>query len=136
MAAMLRYTRDDEEARANGEKFNREPPDGAGKFEFVKAKEPNPECPQCNGDGLGYVHINDTRHLSLPARCLYAGMREGKEGIEAGMHSQGKACDNIARFMVSGEISAHGFLRLDRAAYVHLIDRWTYDAESLRSVEA
>jgi hypothetical protein len=37
---------------------------------------------------------------------------------------------------VSGEISTHGFLRLDRAAYVHLIDRWTYDAESLRSVEA
>ncbi len=37
---------------------------------------------------------------------------------------------------VSGEISAHGFLWLDRAAYVHLIDRWTYDAESLRSVEA
>ncbi|WP_409077085.1 winged helix-turn-helix domain-containing protein [Paraburkholderia sp. FT54] len=40
------------------------------------------------------------------------------------------------RLSVSGEISTHGFLRLDRAAYVHLIDRWTYDAESLRSVEA
>lgn len=41
----------------------------------------------------------------------------------------------ILSFDVSGEISAYGFLRLDRAAYVHLIDRWTYDAESLRSVE-
>jgi hypothetical protein len=44
--------------------------------------------------------------------------------------------ERLGALMVSGEISAHGFLRLDRAAYVHLIDRWTYDAESLRSVEA
>ena len=99
MAAVLRHTRDEERALAKGGKFNREPPDGAGGFGFVKAKEPNPDCPQCHGDGYGYVHINDTRRLSLPARRLYAGMKEGKEGIEAKMHSQEKAWDNIARFI-------------------------------------
>jgi hypothetical protein len=57
-------------------------------------------------------------------------------GGSAATVSGSPAARFFCTFNVSGEISAHGFLRLDRAAYVHLIDRWTYDAESLRSVEA
>jgi phage terminase small subunit len=97
--AMVRHQRDEDKATAAGKRFNREPPDGAGGFGFVKSREPNPSCPQCDGDGIGYVHIHDTRRLSVAARRLYAGMKEGKEGIEAKMHSQEKAWDNIAKFM-------------------------------------
>lgn len=97
--AMVRHQRDEDKANVAGNRFNREPPDGAGGFGYVKNREPNPSCPQCTGDGFGYVHIHDTRRLSPAARRLYAGMKEGKEGIEAKMHSQEKAWDNIAKFI-------------------------------------
>ncbi|MFM0432338.1 terminase small subunit [Paraburkholderia aspalathi] len=99
MREVVRHMRDEEKATETGKKFNREAPDGAGGFGFVKSAAPNPDCPQCHGDGFGYVHIHDTRRLSVAARRLYAGMKEGKEGIEAKMHSQEKAWDNIARFI-------------------------------------
>jgi phage terminase small subunit len=98
-AAMVRYQRDEDKAKTVGRKFHREPPDGAGGFGFVKSREPNPSCPQCSGDGFGYVHIHDTRRLSTAARRLYAGVKEGKEGIEAKIHDQMKAMDNVARFI-------------------------------------
>lgn len=97
--AMVRFQRDEDKAAIAGKRFNREPPDGAGGFGFIKSREPNSKCPQCDGDGIGYVHIHDTRRLSVAARRLYAGMKEGKEGIEAKMHSQEKAMDNIAKFI-------------------------------------
>lgn len=97
--AMVRFQRDEDKATLAGKKFNREPPGGAGGFGFVKSREPNPSCPQCNGDGFGYTHIHDTRRLSPAARRLYAGMKEGKEGVQALMHDQQKAMDNIAKFI-------------------------------------
>ncbi|MFM0226134.1 terminase small subunit [Paraburkholderia dipogonis] len=99
MAAVLRHTRAEEKARAQGERFDREPPDGAGGFGFIKSREPNQACPKCHGDGHGYTHINDTRRLSPAARRLYAGMKEGKEGIQALLHDQKAAMDNIAKFI-------------------------------------
>lgn len=99
LAAVLRHTRAEERARAQGEKYDREPPDGAGGFGFVKSREPNQSCPKCHGDGHGYTHINDTRRLSPAARRLYAGMKEGKEGIQALLHDQKAAMDNIAKFI-------------------------------------
>lgn len=99
MSAVVRHRRDEDRARDAGEKFNREPPDGAGGFGFVKNRAPNPSCPKCDGDGVGYVHIHDTRRASGAARLLYAGMKEGKEGIELKTHDQMKALDSVARHL-------------------------------------
>lgn len=99
MAAVVRYKRDEDKAADTGEKFNREPPDGAGGFGFIRSCAPNPECPKCDGDGHGYVHIHDTRRASAVARLLYAGMKEGKEGIELKTHDQMKALDSVARHL-------------------------------------
>ncbi|CAE6900210.1 terminase small subunit [Paraburkholderia domus] len=99
MREVVRHMRDEEKATENGKKFTREAPDGAGGFGFVKSREPNPSCPKCDGDGHGYTHINDTRRLSPAARRLYAGMKEGKEGIQALLHDQKAAMDNIAKFI-------------------------------------
>lgn len=97
MREVVRHMRDEERATEAGKKFNREPPDGAGGFGFVKNRAPNPSCPKCDGDGVGYVHIHDTRRATAAGRLLYAGMKEGKEGIELKTHDQMKALDSVAR---------------------------------------
>ncbi|MDQ7981898.1 terminase small subunit [Paraburkholderia sp. SARCC-3016] len=99
MAAVVRHRRDEDKARDAGEKFHREPPDGSGGFGFMKSRAPNPDCPKCHGDGHGYVHIHDTRRASAVARLLYAGVKEGKEGIELKTHDQMKALDSVARHL-------------------------------------
>ncbi|MFM0163881.1 terminase small subunit [Paraburkholderia sediminicola] len=97
MREVVRHMRDEEKATEAGKKFHREPPDGAGGFGFVKNHAPDPCCPKCDGDGVGYVHIHDTRRASGAARLLYAGMKEGKEGIELKTHDQMRALDSVAR---------------------------------------
>lgn len=49
---------------------------------FVDSLDPNPDCPKCTGEGRGRVHINDTRDLESKAHKLYAGIKQGRFGIE------------------------------------------------------
>jgi phage terminase small subunit len=62
-------------------------------------RDPNEDCPECSGMGTGRTIIKDTRNLSPGARSLYAGMKEGKDGLQALMHSQEKARDMLAKLL-------------------------------------
>lgn len=53
-------------------------------------RDPNPECPECFGDGHGEVFIHDTRKLSIEQRAQLAGVERSKEGIKV------KALDKVA----------------------------------------
>ena len=72
---------------------------------FDLRKPPNTECPVCAGDGAGRVVISDTSKLSPQARALYAGVKEGKDGIEVKMH------DKVA--MVEKMFRYHGLYEID-----------------------
>jgi phage terminase small subunit len=74
-----------------------EQPDASGGFGYDVNREPNPECPECGGEGRGKIHVNDTRRLRGAARLLYAGVKSGKEGLEVKMQDQAKALENVAR---------------------------------------
>lgn len=70
-------------------KVNQKPkPDCDGGFDFDKTKEPNPDCPECRGDGVGYTHVSDTTRVSPKAKLLYAGIKESQHGIEIKMNDQ------------------------------------------------
>ncbi|HBT7473161.1 TPA: terminase small subunit, partial [Klebsiella pneumoniae] len=43
---------------------------------------PNPECPRCNGDGVGQPFFADTRKLAPDAALAYSGVKLGKNGVE------------------------------------------------------
>jgi phage terminase small subunit len=75
------------------------PLDTKGGIGFDKRREPNEDCPECFGIGVGETVVKDTRHLSPGARSLYAGMKEGKDGLQALMHSQEKARDMLAKLL-------------------------------------
>lgn len=64
---------------------------------FDKRKDPNHECPDCFGEGVGETFIQDTRKLSPAALAMFAGVKEGREGIEILTNSQEKARENLAR---------------------------------------
>lgn len=64
------------------------PPDCDGGFDFDKTKPPNPDCPECKGQGHGYVAVSDTSRVSDQAKLLYAGIKETQHGIEIKMNDQ------------------------------------------------
>ncbi|KQE15636.1 terminase small subunit [Acinetobacter pittii] len=70
-------------------KVNQKPePDCDGGFGFDKTKEPNPDCPECRGEGFGYTHVSDTTRVSSKAKLLYAGIKENQYGVEIKMNDQ------------------------------------------------
>ena len=65
--------------------------DEEGGIGFNPLLPPNPECPECCGDGHARVVLADTRNLSPAAAALYAGAKQGKHGVELQMHSKAEA---------------------------------------------
>lgn len=72
-------------------------PDERGGVNFDGRKAPNPDCPECFGEGRGYVFVHDTGNLPPEALALYAGVKEGKEGIEVKTKSSDKAIEMLAK---------------------------------------
>jgi len=60
-------------AESKGERFacTLDPQGGIG---YDARKDPNPDCPECFGEGVALVHAKDTRDLSPTAKRLYAGV--------------------------------------------------------------
>jgi phage terminase small subunit len=83
------------EARA---KKGREPND-AGGYGFDATMDPNPECPRCNGAGLSRTVFHDTRDITGPARRLFAGVKEGKFGLEVITRNQDEAMKLVAQHL-------------------------------------
>ncbi|MFH2559895.1 terminase small subunit [Klebsiella pneumoniae] len=57
-------------------------PDDAGGYGYNHNRAPNPECPRCNGDGVGQPFFADTRKLAPDAALAYSGVKLGKNGVE------------------------------------------------------
>ena len=59
----------------------------------------NPICPRCAGEGVKFVSVRDTGKLTGPARRLYAGAKQTKDGIEIKMRDQDAAWRYIADYL-------------------------------------
>jgi phage terminase small subunit len=74
-------------------------PEPEGGLDFDRTRPPHPACPECRGEGVGSVHVADTRQVKGPARLLYAGVKEGKDGLEVKLQDQAKALEQVARHL-------------------------------------
>lgn len=72
---------DEETSKAEGREGVRLPEDTGG-YGYDHNKEPNHECPRCNGDGIGQPYFPDTRKLPSISRLAYSGVKVGKNGVE------------------------------------------------------
>ena len=82
---------------------------------FVKWRDPNPDCPICQGMGEEIGHIRDFRKLSARERNLIAGVKFGKNGTveEIRFHSK---LDAIAQFAkIDGMITQKKTIRVIEA---------------------
>lgn len=59
----------------------------------------NPDCKNCLGDGMPYVHIADTSKLSAVGKMIYQGAKQTKFGIEVVTADKMKALENVSRFL-------------------------------------
>lgn len=73
--------------------------DVAGGVGYDPRREPHEDCPECFGEGVERIHLADTRHLSGPARRLYAGVKQTKDGVQVLMRDQDKAIELIGRHL-------------------------------------
>lgn len=79
---------------------NNEPePLNVGGTDYDRNKAPNPDCPECGGDGAESVYFADTTTLSPQAKLLYQGVKQTKFGIEVMTADKMKALDNVARYL-------------------------------------
>lgn len=72
---------DEETAKTEGREGVRQPEDTGG-YGYDHNREPNSECPRCNGDGIGQPYFPDTRKLPEASRLAYSGVKVGKNGVE------------------------------------------------------
>lgn len=73
------------------------PFDEKGGLGYRGNRDPHPECPECWGEGVGRPFFADTRKIPEADRVLFAGVKQGKEGIEILMHDAEGARDKLAR---------------------------------------
>lgn len=66
---------------------------------FRYTADPNPDCPECSGEGVEDVFIADFRKLSPRQRKLIAGVKQGKHGIEVQFRDQDAALKNLAQYL-------------------------------------
>lgn len=71
-----------EEKRLEAVERDRREPEDSGGYGYDHNKEPNLECPRCNGDGIGQPYFPDTRKLPAISRLAYSGVKVGKNGVE------------------------------------------------------
>ena len=68
-----------------------------GGLDYDITREPNPECPECRGEGTERLFFRDTRTMSPAARRIYQGMQFGKDGKKALLFSREKLEEMIGR---------------------------------------
>lgn len=78
---------------------NKPPPKDVGGYGYDDSLDPNPDCPRCNGAGIGRAHFHDTRDLTGAARRLFAGVKEGKFGVEVITRNQDDALKMVAQHL-------------------------------------
>lgn len=86
-----------ENARAEEQKKDLPIWDDSIELGYLWNKDPNPDCPECCGEGIGQVFFKDTRKMSPEAKLAYAGAKFGKDGNEIRINSREKALDAISR---------------------------------------
>ena len=73
--------------------------DEAGGIGFDVKREPNPDCPQCGGDGQARTVLMPTASLSPSARILFAGAKQTRHGIEVATHSKSDALEKVFKHL-------------------------------------
>lgn len=79
-------------------------PTDEGGYGWRRTAEPNPECPECEGEGTQEAWFADTRKLSKKARVLFDGVKQTKNGLEFKQRDKEAARALLAKFAGLGDV--------------------------------
>ncbi len=91
------FRKDCAQAQKDGKPEPEFDPQGGEGFNGNRA--PNPECPECFGNGIGEEIVKDTRYLVHTSKALYAGVERTKEGLKVKMHPKVQALELVGRHL-------------------------------------
>ncbi|MDK9607099.1 terminase small subunit [Lelliottia wanjuensis] len=120
---------EEERAKVEGKEGVRQPEDTGG-YGYDHNREPNPECPRCNGDGIGQPYFPDTRKLPAVSRLAYSGVKVGKNGVEITAISRERMFEAVMKRL--GLADSEFAQRLQQIE----IDRRLLEVEKLRREQA
>lgn len=115
-----------EEKRLEAVERDRREPEDSGGYGYDHNREPNPECPRCNGDGIGQPYFPDTRKLPAASRLAYSGVKVGKNGVEITAISRERMFEAVMKRL--GLADSEFALRLQQIE----IERRQLEVEKLR----
>lgn len=100
----MEFDRDEAQlARLNEEAITSGKPvkafDPQGGVGYDKRLPPDPECPECFGEGEGREVFHDTRGVSRAAASLFAGVEVTRHGRKVLTHSKDAAMDKMFRHL-------------------------------------
>ncbi|MBP8812329.1 MAG: terminase small subunit [Laribacter sp.] len=119
-----------EQAKREADDAGEKAPDCHGGFGFIATRGPNPECPECAGDGRGKVHVHDTRRLKGAARQMYRGVHQGKYGLKALIGDPDRALEQVTKIL--GLYSSEDEKAVLRQKLKHDAERHSMDLEAKR----
>ena len=70
-----------------------------GGFDFAKLRDPCPTCPECEGEGVPEVFVNDLSTLTASQRKLIASVKQTKDGVEVKLKDQEAVRERIAKHL-------------------------------------
>lgn len=117
---MTEYAERQEKADEDGRPMPKEP-DAKGGTGYDWRKPPYDDCPECFGLGEGRNIVKDTANLSPAALALFAGVKEGRDGIEVKMHDQMAARGVLAKYRKLYEDGANVNVQLVASAELDAI---------------
>jgi phage terminase small subunit len=93
------YSEAVEQHMLKGEAYqaNHSAPDNEGGYGYRQSADPHPDCPECEGLGIGYTVLADTTKLSPGAAILFEGIKETRDGIQIIMPDRIKALETLGK---------------------------------------
>lgn len=78
---------------------NHTAPDDEGGYGYKHSAAPNPDCPECEGEGVERVKFKDTRLMTEAERRIFAGVETTQHGIRYRFEDRGKAIESLAQHL-------------------------------------
>lgn len=78
---------------------NHTAPDDEGGYGYKHSAAPNPDCPECEGEGVERVKFKDTRLMTEAERRIFAGVETTQHGTRYRFEDRGKAIESLAQHL-------------------------------------
>lgn len=78
---------------------NKPMPDLEGGIGYDRKQPPNPECPECSGDGIARAWICDMRDLDPITARLVVSVKQTRDGVEVKLRDQSEPLQYLAKYL-------------------------------------